>query len=241
VHRGRRELLAPVLPDHADRASVELRAGLLRKEQELVGLRLAVEDVRFELEPKNAVDYGQIPHLPALAEHGQITARPGEEIAQDEVVKATRTFAWEGGVVRQGETYRGNDPAVVAGWNAFVHGETLDQELENPFDALPPPSEHAPPVEVRSSSIPIHRQVKCVVDAAVPVQWAPDTAGSRSKAPPPFLRSQLRSGQILDVLSDVVREHPSWFRWPERDVTAEDVERLKKLQRLEREGDQAVR
>jgi hypothetical protein len=65
----------------------------------------------------------------------------------DQVVRATRTFAWEGGVVRKGEKYRGGDPAVVAGWNAFVPGETLDQELENPWDALPPPPEHAPPVQ----------------------------------------------------------------------------------------------
>jgi hypothetical protein len=32
-----------------------------------------------------------------------------------------------------------------------------------------------------------------------------------------------------------------WFRWPERDLTPEDIERLEKLQRLEREGDQALR
>jgi hypothetical protein len=145
---------------------------------------------------------------------------------KDEVVRATRTFAWSGGTVRAGEGYRGGDPVVEANWSAFVPGETLDQELENPWDALPPPPQHAPPVHVQSSSIPVHRQVRCIVDASVPMQWAPDGPGSRSGTPPPFLRSQLRQGQIFDVLDEHVRRNPGWFRWIERDVTAEDVERM---------------
>ena len=40
----------------------------------------------------------------------------------------------------------------------------------------------------------------------------------------------LRRGQILDALSDIVKQNPHWFRWPERDVTPEDIERLEKLQ-----------
>jgi hypothetical protein len=48
-------------------------------------------------------------------------------------------------------------------------------------------------------------------------------------------------GQLLDALHPIVRQHPDWFSWPERDVTPEDIEQLEKLQRLEREGDQAVR
>ena len=161
--------------------------------------------------------------------------------APDQVVRATRTFAWDGGVVHKGEKYRGGDPAVVAGWSAFVDGETLDQELENVFEALPPPPQHDPPVHVQSTGIPAWRQVVCMVDTQVPVQWAPDSPGAASGAPPPFVRSLLRRGQILDALSDIVRQNPHWFRWPERDVTPEDIERLEKLQRLEREGDQAVR
>jgi hypothetical protein len=90
-----------------------------------------------------------------------------------------------------------------------------------------------PPIQVRSTSIPVHRQGRCMVDTSVPVQWAPDSPGSGSGTPPPFLRSQLRSGQILDVLSDVVRKNPSWFRWIERDVSAADVERM---ERHEHEG-----
>lgn len=151
----------------------------------------------------------------------------------DQIVVALRTFAWEGGTVRQGERFRGGDPTVVANFSAFADGETLPSELENPFDTLPPPPEHAPPIQVGGTSIPVHRQVRCMVDASVPVRWSPDSPGAGSGTPPPFLRSQLRSGQILDVLSDVVRKNPSWFRWIERDVTAEDVERM---ERHEREG-----
>jgi hypothetical protein len=65
-----------------------------------------------------------------------------------------------------------------------------------------------------------------MVDTSVPVQWAPDSPGSGSGTPPPFLRSQLRTGQILDVLDEQVRRHPEWFRWIERDVTPEDIERM---------------
>jgi hypothetical protein len=56
-----------------------------------------------------------------------------------------------------------------------------------------------------------------------------------------FICGTLRIGQILDALSDVVRKNPSWFRWDARDVTPAAIERMEKLQRLEREGDQAVR
>jgi hypothetical protein len=148
-----------------------------------------------------------------------------------QIVVALRTFAWEGGVVRQGEKFRGGDSAVVANFSAFADGETLPSELENPFEALPPPPEHAPPVHVWSTSIPVHRQVRCMVDASVPVQWTPDSPGARSGTPPPFIRSTLRAGQICDVLSDVVRKNPSWFRWDARDVSPEDIERMERNER----------
>jgi hypothetical protein len=151
----------------------------------------------------------------------------------DQIVRATRTFCWEGGVVHAGERFRGSDPAVVAGWTAFVDGDTLDQELENPFSELPPPPEFAEPAEVRSITVPARRQVVSRVDAAVPMQWAPGSPGATSGAPPAMARASLRQGQIVDVLSDVVRTNPSWFRWPARDVTFEDIERM---ERLEREG-----
>ena len=35
-----------------------------------------------------------------------------------QVVVAVRTFAWEGGTVRQGEKFRGGDQVVEANWTA---------------------------------------------------------------------------------------------------------------------------
>jgi hypothetical protein len=91
---------------------------------------------------------------------------------------------------------------------------------------------------VQTIQIPPHRQVRCTVDLAAPLAWSPGSSGARSGTPPPFARTQLRQGQLLDALHPIVRQHPDWFRWPERDVTREDVERLEKLERLEQEGDQ---
>ena len=144
----------------------------------------------------------------------------------DQVVVAVRTFAWEGGTVRQGEKFRASDQVVQANWTAFADGETLPSELENPWHVLPPPPEHEPPVQVGGTSIPIHRQVRSAVDVMLPVKWAPGSPGSETDRPPPFLRSQLRQGQILDVLSEPVRRNPSWFVWPQREVSAADVERM---------------
>jgi hypothetical protein len=89
--------------------------------------------------------------------------------------------------------------------------------------------------------IPLHRQARSIVDVAAPMQWAPDSPGAKSVGPAALRRTQLRQGQIVDALHPIVRQHPDWFRWPEGDVTSEDIERLEKLQGLEREGDQAVR
>ena len=83
--------------------------------------------------------------------------------------------------------------------------------------------------------------MRCIVDVSVPARRAPGSPGAESRTPAPFVRSTLRVGQILDVLSDVVRENPGWFRWPARDVTPEDVERLEKLEGLGRERDEAVK
>jgi hypothetical protein len=38
-----------------------------------------------------------------------------------------------------------------------------------------------------------------------------------------------------------VRKNPRRIRWDARNVAPADIERIEKLQRLEREGDQAVR
>ena len=58
---------------------------------------------------------------------------------------------------------------------------------------------------------------------------------------PPSVASAPPLGRPEADAPRVGRARPDWFRWPERDVTPEDIERLEKLQGLEREGDQAVR
>jgi hypothetical protein len=151
----------------------------------------------------------------------------------DQVVVAVRTFAWSDGVIQQGEKFRGGDRAVEKNWTAFADGSTLPSELENPFHGLADPPQHAAPVHVGGTSIPVHRQVVSTVDVMFPVRWSPGSPGEQTNRPPPMLRSTLRSGQVLDVLSDTVREHPSWFRWAAREVSPEDVERIS---RQESEG-----
>jgi hypothetical protein len=94
---------------------------------------------------------------------------------------------------------------------------------------------------VQPIRIPPHPQVRSLVDVAAPLAWSPGSPGAKSGTPPPFARTQLRQGQLLDALHPIVRQHPDWFCWPVRDVLLEDIERLEKLQRLEREGDQALR
>jgi len=72
MHRGRRELFEPVLPNRPKWPAVELRAAFLRVEQELVRRRSAVEDVSLEDRSELFFDDRQVAHLPALTEHGQV-------------------------------------------------------------------------------------------------------------------------------------------------------------------------
>jgi hypothetical protein len=90
----------------------------------------------------------------------------------NQVVKATRTFAWSGGVVHVGEEYRGGDPTVLANWSAFVDGGTLPSEMPNFWDEMPPPPEHRAPITIQTLTIAVHRQVRSVVDAFFPGHWA---------------------------------------------------------------------
>lgn len=135
---------------------------------------------------------------------------------------------YAGGTIHRSERYRGGDPAVQACWSIFVAGELLPHEL--PPREEPPVFEHQPHVTIQELGIPGYRQVRCMVDVAAPKQWAPGSLGEKFGYPPAFGRALLVKDRVYDVLDDRVRQNPGWFRWCEREVTAEDVERL------EREG-----
>jgi hypothetical protein len=62
--------------------------------------------------------------------------------APDQIVMATKTLAYEGGVIHAGEKYRGSDPAVEANWTAFVDADTLPHELPNMWASMPSPPDH---------------------------------------------------------------------------------------------------
>ena len=148
----------------------------------------------------------------------------------DQFVVCKRAFAWAGGdTITLGQKFRAGDRVVQENWTAFADAaSTVPSEYENPWESMPPPPEHAPAVHVSGTQIPLHRQVESMVDVAAPVPWSPGRPGNASNQPPPFARSLLRRGQILDICSATVAEHPSWFRFVARDVTSEDVERFRK-------------
>jgi hypothetical protein len=160
----------------------------------------------------------------------QLKKKTTNPFAPDQVVKATQTFAYADGVVHAGEQFRGADPIVEANWSAFVDGGTLPNEMPNMWDSLPEPPQHTPEVAVQTISIPAHRQVRSLVDVAAPMRWSPGSPGDESGVPPPFARTQLRVGQLVDALHPLVREHVDWFEWPSRHVLLEDLERLERLE-----------
>ena len=90
-----------------------------------------------------------------------------------------------------------------------------------------------PEVAVQTIQIRPHRQVRCLVDVAAPLAWSPGSPGAKSGTPPPFARSQLRQGQLVDALHPIVREHVDWFEWPSRHVLLEDIERLQRAERAD--------
>lgn len=151
--------------------------------------------------------------------------------APDATVRATRTFAWEGGVVHQGERYRGNHPAVEHGFSNFVPGETLDSELENVWGSLPDPPVHDSHVNV-PASVPPWRQVVAIADTFVPVPFAPGSVGETTKGPmpPAPFGTGIKKGRVYDIADPVVRRSPQLFEFPRRDVTLADIERLERLE-----------
>jgi hypothetical protein len=66
------------------------------------------------------------------------------------------------------------------------------------------------------------------VHVSQPTSWAPGSLGETFGRPPAFARTVLRKGAILDVLDPRVRANPGHFRWIEREVSVEDVERFER-------------
>lgn len=171
----------------------------------------------------------------------QLKRKTTNPYSPDDRVRAWQSFGHATGTVRAGDVLRGDDPIVVEHHPWFEHVDTPTAERKNVWLEMPEPPQHTPEVAVQTIQIPPPRQVRCTVDVATSLAWSSGSPGAKSGTPPPFARTQLRQEQLLDVLDPIVHQHPTWFRWRERDVTPEDVERFEKLTRLEREGDQAVR
>jgi hypothetical protein len=158
--------------------------------------------------------------------------------SSDQIVRATRSFVWEGGAVNQGDRYRANHPAVQAGWSNFVPGDTPDHELENLFAAMGDlPVHHDSHVRI-PAAIPPHRQVVATVDLYRPGSWAPGSPGEKAGGPPPpFGAMVCRRGSVYDALTTpYVAEHPEHFNWPQRQVTREDLDRLARTEYAEGGG-----
>jgi hypothetical protein len=146
-----------------------------------------------------------------------------------QAVKATRTFAWSGGVVHAGDLYRGGDPTVEKNWSAFVDAETLPSEMPNMWDELPPPPDHRDATIQIGTSPLAHvspeRLVRARASFYFDAGWAPGSAGEKSGKPSGF-GSAIALGQLVEISNPVVRANPGAFVFPEREVTLADVERL---------------
>jgi hypothetical protein len=154
-----------------------------------------------------------------------------EKLDANEILIATKTYATGDRVVHRGERLRASDPAVDL--SCSVPDGTPESEWPNIWEEMPEPPQHAPEIAVETIQIPPHRQVRSLVDVSAPLRWSPDSPGAKSGVPPPFARTQLRQGQLVDALHPIVREHVDWFSWPERHVLLEDIERLEQLEREE--------
>jgi hypothetical protein len=143
----------------------------------------------------------------------------------DRILVCTMDFGTVDRVVKRGERVRASDPIVGDGrW--FVDASTPPSEWPNMWNEMPDPPDHRDQqVRVQEQTIPAHRQVRSRVDMYWDGGHAPGSPGAKSGRPSGF-GTALRMGQLLDVGSEIVRRNPSWFVWPERDVTVEDVERL---------------
>jgi len=127
-----------------------------------------------------------------------------------------------------GDRLKGDDPMVSGNFRSFVDEERPPDERPNFWHLVNGPVP-VPPHVIIPSAIEPHRQAMSVVDVFLPGSWAPDSPGAKSGVPPPF-GGAIRRGQVFDILSPVVAQHPDWFEIPRRDLTAEDVERARRLE-----------
>jgi hypothetical protein len=143
---------------------------------------------------------------------------------------AITTFSTQHDTVHEGDVFAADDPLVTGNPSWFCDADTPTRDRPNVWRDMPPPPEQvASPgfnVQVQSIQIPPHRQVRSKVFTWTPAQWAPGSPGAKRGAPPPF-GSAVKVGQIFDIGHPLVRAHPERFEFPLRDVTAEDVERMK--------------
>jgi hypothetical protein len=113
--------------------------------------------------------------------------------------------------------------------SVFVDASVPPEQRPNYWHLISDPEPEPPHVNILPS-VPSHRLVVSKVDVYLPGSWAPGSAGAKAGKLSPF-GGAIRRGQAFDILSPVVAQHPDWFELPRRDLTAEDIERVKALER----------
>lgn len=140
---------------------------------------------------------------------------------------AIEPIAGETRTVKQGDRLSGSDPLVAGNRRSFVDEAVPPEQRPNLWHLVDDPVPEPPHVLIHSSAIPQHRQVRSTVDVWWDGGHAPGSPGAKSGRPSGF-GTALRRGQILDALNPVVRQNPSWFVFPQRDVHIDDIERLER-------------
>lgn len=128
-----------------------------------------------------------------------------------------------------GEELAGDDPFVTGNPQSFVDASVPPEDRPNFWSLVDDPVPEPPRVNILPP-VPSHRLVVSKVDVYLPGSWAPGSAGAKSGKLSPF-GGAIRRGQAFDILSPAVAQHPDWFELPRRDLTAEDIDRVKALER----------
>jgi hypothetical protein len=137
---------------------------------------------------------------------------------------AMQPIAGETRTVKTGDVLPGSDPFVIGNYESFFDEATPAEERPSLWDLVDDPVEHAPHVHI-PPSIPPYRQVRATVNVWFDGGFAPGSTGAKSGRPSGF-GTAITIGKIYDALSPAVRQHPEWFRYIERDVLPEDLDRL---------------